>query len=71
MKERIYSDQHGHWFYRARGNSAIGPFDSYSLAEQALRKRFRSWGEPRKPLAAWAKPWHPLRRLRRSATRQT
>ena len=47
--ERIYQDEDGQWYIRARGN-ARGPFPSQTEAEDALASMLRSY-QPRKPKA--------------------
>ncbi len=73
--ERIYQEDagqdEGQWYYRTRGNKAVGPFDNKPAAEKALKKQIRSWAGRVSPKPVWPRTWHPIRLFRRSATRQS
>ena len=72
-EERIFEEE-GQWFFRVRGNSHVGPFQSHHDAQQALRniiKGYRRAVVQGKQRALWPRAWRPARLLRRSATRQT
>ena len=71
MHDRIFRGDDDAWYYRARGNTQIGPFSSYADAERALQKRIRSWAGRTKPRTKWHHEWRPAKMLRRSATRHT
>ncbi len=71
MHDRIYQGEDEQWYYRVRGNAAVGPFNNRMDAERKLGKQLRSWGGNAGPLASWPRGWHPARVFRRSATRQT
>ena len=69
MIDRIYMGEDDQWYYRARGNTSVGPFDNRQLAEQALTKRIRSWSGRTNPRAAWPQELRPSKIFRRSAAR--
>ncbi|NOX49964.1 MAG: hypothetical protein GXP16_05420 [Gammaproteobacteria bacterium] len=71
MIERIYQENEGLWYYRTRGNHAVGPFENKTAAEKALKKQIRSWAGRASPKPVWPRTWHPTRLFRRSATRQS
>ena len=69
MNERIYVGEDDLWYYRARGNTSVGPFETRSAAEQALAKRVRTWSGRATPRAVWPAELRPSKIFRRSATR--
>ncbi|NKC00672.1 MAG: hypothetical protein GKR90_19565 [Pseudomonadales bacterium] len=71
MSDRIYQGEDNQWYYRVRGNQAIGPFESHSEAQSKLSRQLKTWTGRSGPAAVWPRDWHPGRILRRSATRQT
>ncbi len=70
MNDRVFRAKDDHWYYRARGNQDIGPFDSRFEAERSLQKQMRGWTGIGGPLAVWPRSWQPGKFFRRSATRQ-
>jgi hypothetical protein len=70
VSERIFQDEDEQWYYRTRGNHAIGPFPNQHLAEQALAKKIRSWAGRADPKAVWPRHLQPSRIWRRSGTTQ-
>ena len=71
MNNRIYQGQDSQWYYRVRGNQAVGPFETYNDAQRKLDKQMKAWTGRGGPLSTWPRSWQPARMLRRSATRQT
>jgi hypothetical protein len=71
MDERIYKGENEEWFYRARGNHSVGPFENYHSAEKALTKQINSWSGKAGPIATWPRQLKPSRIFRRSATRHS
>ena len=69
VNERIYRGDDGSWYYRARGNDAVGPYDSLEAAEQALNRQVRSWSGRGKPRTIWSQHLPSSKLFRRSATR--
>ena len=70
MQDRIFQGDDDQWYYRVRGNKAIGPFATRGDAEHKLNKQLSHWGAGNGPLASWPRNWQPGRVFRRSATRQ-
>ncbi len=69
MNERIYRGDDDSWYYRARGNDAVGPFLTRQAAEQALSKQMSSWSGNTRPRAVWARHLPSNKLFRRSAPR--
>ena len=71
MHDRIYQGEDGAWYYRARVNQAVGPYESYLVAEQQLVKQIRTWSRRARPVESWKPRFLQMRGLQGSATRQT
>ena len=71
MHDRIYQGEDGAWYFRARGNQAVGPYESYLAAEQQLVKQIRTWSRRARPAESWKPRFLQLRGVQGSATRQT
>ena len=69
MNERIYRGEDDSWYYRARGNDAVGPFLTRQAAETALSKQVRSWARKPRPRAVWTRHLPSNKLFRRSAPR--
>ena len=69
VNERIYRGDDGSWYYRARGNDAVGPYDSQEAAEAALDRQVQSWSGRGKPRTIWTQHLPSSKLFRRSATR--
>ena len=71
VDERIYKGDNEQWYYRARGNHSVGPFESSHLAEKALTKQINSWSGKTGPSSVWPRHLQPSRIFRRSAPRHS
>ena len=71
VDDRIYLGEDDQWYYRARGNSSVGPFDTRAKAETALAKQVRSWTGRAHPRAVWPKDFKSAKIFGRSATRHS
>jgi len=71
VNDRIYLGDDDHWYYRARGNTSVGPFEHRQQAEQTLAKQIRSWSGRAYPRTSWSGDAKAPRIFRRSATRQS
>ncbi len=72
MKDRIYqNDDDEQFYYRARGNQVVGPFDTRQHAQKSLNRLTRQWTTSPAQKSAWLRPLQPARIFRRSATRHT
>jgi len=69
VNERIYLGDDEQWYYRARGNTSVGPFTSRQQAEEALAKQIRGWSGRAHPRSAWSREVKTPKIFRRSATR--
>ncbi len=71
MSERIYRGDDDSWYYRARGNDAVGPFLTRQAAEQALSKQIRNWSNTGLPRTVWTRHLPSNKLFRRSAPRHS
>lgn len=72
MKDRIYQDgEDQQFYYRARGNQVVGPFDTRQHAQKSLDRLTRQWAASPGRKSTWALALQPARIFRRSATRHT
>lgn len=72
MKDRIYQDGEDQLFYyRARGNQVVGPFDTRQHAQKSLDRLTRQWAASPRQKSTWSLGLQPARIFRRSATRHT
>ena len=72
MKDRIYlNDDDEQYYYRARGNHTVGPFETRQQAQHSLDRLTRKWTTSAGQKYAWLRPLQAARILRRSASRHT
>jgi len=69
MTDRIYLGEDDMWYYRVRGNDAVGPFETSHHAERALRKRIEGWNGRGLGKPALAQAMRATKIFRGSATR--
>lgn len=71
MQDRIYKAEDGQWYFRVRGNAAVGPYEHRPDAERELAQRLRQWRSGMGPKRVWPRNLHPFRLVRRSVPRQS